>query len=73
MNADFVLGMIGLCGGILFIHATVCYFPIMSKTMAGENVPENTIIKTVHTVYQAMIAPFLALWLLLVVGLSGIV
>ena len=92
MNADFMLGIIGLCGGLLcaianifgicavvgscstmFIHATLCYLPIISKTMIKDKVSQDTIGKTVNALYQTIIVPFLAFWLLLVVGLSGIV
>lgn len=71
-NVFGICAVIGGCG-TLFIHATLCYFPIMKKTMSAQNVPQDTIINTVYAVYQAMVVPFLILWLLLVVGLSGIV
>jgi hypothetical protein len=71
-NIFGICAVIGSCG-TLFIHATVCYFPIISKTLSAENVSQDTIGKMVNVLYHAMLVPFLALWLLLVAGLSGIV
>ena len=64
--------VVGSCG-TLFIHATLCYLPIISKTLSAENVSQDSIGKTVKALYDAILAPFLVLWLLLVAGLSGIV
>jgi hypothetical protein len=71
-NVFGICAVIGSCG-TLFIHATLCYFPIMSKTLSAKQVSQDTIGQTINTLYHAMLVPFLALWLLLVVGLSGIV
>jgi hypothetical protein len=67
-----ICAIIGSCG-TMFIHASLCYFPIMSKTLSAEQVPTDTIGKTINVLYRTMLVPFLALWLLLVGGLSGIV
>jgi hypothetical protein len=70
-----VLGICALVGscGTMFIHASLCYFPIMSKTLTARQVAQDTIGQTINVLYRTMLVPFLALWLLLVVGLSGIV
>ncbi|MDR1531368.1 MAG: hypothetical protein LBS62_04160 [Clostridiales bacterium] len=67
-----ICAVIGSCG-TMFIHATLCYFPIMSKTLSAEKVPPEAAGKTVNALFSAIIVPFIALWLLLVAGLSGIV
>lgn len=71
-------GVFGVCAvisscGTLFIHATVCYIPMISKTLSAGNVSREIIGTTVETLYKSMLIPFVALWLLLVAGLSGIV
>ncbi|MDR0381242.1 MAG: hypothetical protein LBH86_04540 [Oscillospiraceae bacterium] len=71
-------GIFGICAvvgscGTMFIHATLCYLPIISKTLSAEKVPRDTVGKAVGALYRAMIVPFLVLWLILVAGLSGIV
>jgi hypothetical protein len=71
-NIFGICAIIGSCG-TMFIHATLCYFPIMSKTLSAEKVPRGVIGQTINVLYHTMLVPFLALWLLLVVGLSGIV
>jgi hypothetical protein len=73
-----VAGVFGICAvvgccGTMFIHATLCYFPIINKTLAAKQVSQDTIGETLTVVYRAMLVPFLAFWLILVVGLSGIV
>jgi hypothetical protein len=67
-------GISALAGGCgtMFIHATLCYLPILSKTLAAEKVPAEAIGKAASAIYGAMAAPFMAMWLLLVAGLSGI-
>jgi hypothetical protein len=67
-----ICAVIGSCG-TMFIHATLCYFPIISKTLSAENISRETAGKIINALYKAMLVPFLALWLLLVAGLSGIV
>ncbi|MDR1184630.1 MAG: hypothetical protein LBK67_07520 [Coriobacteriales bacterium] len=76
-NDAILAGVFGICAvigscGTLFIHATLCYFPIINKTLSAQQVAQDTIGQTISTLYHAMLVPFLALWLLLVVGLSGI-
>lgn len=78
LSNETVAGIFGVCAvigscGTMFIHATLCYFPIISKALYAEKVAEDTISKTINAVYKAMIVPFLVFWVLLVVGLSGIV
>ncbi|MDR1000214.1 MAG: hypothetical protein LBL96_05365 [Clostridiales bacterium] len=73
-----VAGVFGICAvigscGTMFIHTTLCYFPIMTKTLSAEKTPPETVSNAVNALYRAMIVPFLTFWLLLVVGLSGIV
>jgi hypothetical protein len=73
-----VANIFGVCaligsGGTLFIHATLCYLPIISKTLSAKQVPQDTIGQTVGMLYRTAVVPLLALWLLLVAGLSGIV
>jgi hypothetical protein len=71
-NIFGICAVIGSCG-TLFIHATLCYFPIITKTLSAKNVSRETVGNTVNALYRAMVVPFGALWLLLVAGLSGIV
>jgi hypothetical protein len=71
-NVFGICAVIGSCG-TMFIHATLCYFPIMNKTLSAGQVSQDAIGQTVNVLYRAMLVPFLALWLVLVVGLSGIV
>jgi hypothetical protein len=71
-NIFGICALIGSCG-TLFIHFTLCYFPIISKTLSSEKVSQDAIGKTVNVLYHTILVPLLALWLLLVVGLSGIV
>jgi hypothetical protein len=77
-GSEVVGGIFGICAvigscGTMFIHATLCYLPIICKTLSAEKTSQNTIEKTANALYRAMVVPFLALWLILVVGLSGIV
>jgi hypothetical protein len=67
-----ICAVIGGCG-TMFIHATLCYFPIMTKTLSAERISPDIAGNTVNALYRAMIVPFLSFWLLLVAGLSGIV
>ena len=71
-NIFGICAVIGSCS-TMFIHATMCYLPIISKTLSSEKVPDDTIGNTINALYNSMIVPLLAFWLLLVVGLSGIV
>jgi hypothetical protein len=71
-NIFGIFAVIG-SGGTLFIHATLCYFPIISKTLSAKRVAQDAIGRTVNVLYHTVIVPFLVLWLLLVAGLSGIV
>ena len=73
-----VANVFGLCAVVgscstLFIHCTLCYLPIISKSLTARKVPRDAIESAVLALYKAMIVPFLAFWLLLVVGLSGLV
>ena len=73
-----IANLFGICAvagscGTLFIHATLCYLPIISKTLSEADASENAISKTIHRLYRAMIVPFLTFWLVLVLGLSAIV
>lgn len=70
-NVFGICAIIGSCG-TMFIHATLCYLPIISKTLSAEKVSKDTVGRTINAIYQAMMVPFLTLWLLLVAGLSGI-
>ncbi len=63
--------VIGSCG-TMFIHATLCYFPIISKTLSAEKVSPDAIGNTLNVLYRAIIVPLIIFWLLLVAGLSGI-
>lgn len=71
-NVFGICAVVGSCS-TMFIHATLCYLPIISKTLTAEKVSQETIGKTVHALYKAFLVPFLVFWLLLVAGLSGIV
>ncbi|MFV0529593.1 MAG: DUF6796 family protein [Lachnospiraceae bacterium] len=71
-NVFGICAVVGSCS-TLFIHATLCYLPIISKTLSAEQVAQETTFKTIRALYQAIIVPFLVFWLLLVAGLSGII
>ena len=71
-NIFGICAVVGSCS-TMFIHATLCYLPIISKTMSEDKVSKDTVGKTVNTLYQAIIVPFLVFWLLLVARLSGLV
>ena len=70
-NVFGICAVIGSCS-TLFIHCTLCYLPIISKTLTAKKVSRDAIESTVLVLYKAMIVPFLAFWVLLVVGLSGL-
>ena len=71
-NVFGICAVIGSCSTI-FIHATLCYLPIISKKLSAEKVSQDTIGNTIGALYKAIIVPFAVFWLLLVAGLSGII
>lgn len=71
-NGFGICAAVGVCGG-LFIHATLCYLPIISKTLSDERVSPGIIEKVAQVLYKTILAPLLVYWLLLVVGTSGFV
>ena len=69
-NGFGLCAAVGVCGG-LFIHAVLCYLPIISKTLSAEQVSPEPIEKVIHALYKTTLVPLLVFWLLLVVGTSG--
>ena len=71
-NIFGICAVIG-CSGTMFIHATCCYLPIITKTMIREKVDEEKIGRVAGSLYGSMSIPFFILWVILVLVLSGIV
>lgn len=68
-TAFLVFAAIGSCGGF-FIHAMVCCFPIMRKSLTKSGVDDNAQYEMFGKVFNAIKIPFIAMFCSLVVATS---
>lgn len=67
-NVFWISGIVGVTGG-LFIHATLCYFPIIYKKLHIEN-KEQLADELISDIFNSIKIPFFILFLLLTVVTS---
>lgn len=67
-NAFWLSGIIGVTGG-LFIHATLCYFPMIYKKFYAENKAQLA-EEIISDIFNSIKVPFIVLYLLLTIVTS---
>ena len=71
-TAFIICAVIGTCGGF-FIHATLCYNPIIYKTLKSKNIEFDIINEVIKKIFKAGIIPLIVMFSCLVFATSGIV
>jgi len=69
--AFFIFSVIGASGG-LFIHASVCLLPIISKTLTKNGVNKDIIENVIGKIYKAVRIPLFVMFFSLVIATSAV-
>jgi len=69
--AFLIFSVIGVSGG-LFIHASICLMPIISKTLTKNGVNKDIIENVIGKIYKAVRIPLFAMFFSLVIATSAI-
>jgi len=69
--AFLVFSVVGASGG-LFIHASVCFLPIISKTLTKNGINKDIVENVIAKIYKAVKIPLFVMFFSLVIATSAI-